>query len=54
MTLEAYGDERAILDGSAEAPAARWQLAAGLTNVYVTPYEKGTICVDRRCVRLIW
>ena len=38
FTLEAYGDERVTLDGSAEVPADQWKLADGFKNTYVTPY----------------
>jgi hypothetical protein len=38
ITLEAYGDERVVLDGSAEVPAAAWTLVPGRTNTYVAPF----------------
>ena len=40
ITLEAYRDEKAVLDGSSEIAAAAWKLAEGCRNVYVAPFVK--------------
>jgi hypothetical protein len=39
ITLEAYRDEHAVLDGAVAIPAERWKLVAGCKNVYWTPFE---------------
>jgi len=38
LTLEACGDERVVLDGSAEVAAGQWRLVEGCTNTYVAAY----------------
>ena len=39
VTLEAYKDEHAVLDGSVAIPADQWKLVDGCKNVYWTPFE---------------
>ena len=39
ITLEAYKDERAIVDGSLTIPAKDWTLVAGRANTYVASVE---------------
>lgn len=39
ITLEAYKDERAVLDGAATIPADQWKQVEGRKNIYWTPLE---------------
>jgi hypothetical protein len=39
ITLEAYKDERAVVDGAADIPADQWKRVEGRKNLYWTPLE---------------
>ncbi|MEI6504153.1 MAG: right-handed parallel beta-helix repeat-containing protein, partial [Armatimonadota bacterium] len=46
VTLEAFGDERVVIDGTAEITADLWKLVAGKTNTYAAAF-KGQLKPER-------
>ena len=50
ITLQAYQDEHAVLDGSVAVPADQWKLVEGKKNVYWTPFESQ----DNRRINMVF